>query len=66
MSIEQAFLAGLELVRAAGLDARGKDVAVLAAHAVFTRASRGLESDPRFPAQAPLYAKRLILTAYTK
>ncbi len=64
LTAEQAFTAGLDMVKAAGLPASGKDIPVLAAYRVFIRKSRGLETDDRFATDGPLYAKKLILTAY--
>ena len=65
MTIEAAFLAGLASVRASGLPAKGNDVAVLAARAVFEKRARGKEFDDRFPTDGPLYARRVILDAYS-
>ncbi len=66
MTVDEAFKRGLQLVRDAGLPARGGDVAVLAAWNVFDRQCKGLEHDDRFPVQGPLQAKRLILIAYSR
>jgi hypothetical protein len=66
MDVESAFKAGLALVREAGLPARSGDIQVLAAYSVFVKAARGLEADPRFRTDGPVYAKRLILVAYSK
>jgi hypothetical protein len=66
MTIDEAFRAGLALVRKAGLPAKGSDIAVLAALRVFEKAAKGVQHDERFPEQGPLYARKLILIAYTK
>jgi hypothetical protein len=66
MSVDEAFKQGLALVREAGLPAQGGDIQVLAAWFVFEKACKGKEFDPRFPEEAPLYAKWLILIAYSK
>jgi hypothetical protein len=62
--IQEAFLAGLDLVRQAGFPAKGNHVQVIAASRVFETAARGKEHDERFPVEGPQYAKRLILLAY--
>lgn len=64
ISIDDVFLAGLALVREAGLPASGKDVAVLAAYRVFAKHAAGKEDNPQFAEQGPRYAKQLILQAY--
>jgi hypothetical protein len=64
LSPDQAFQAGLDRVRDAGIPAKGHDVAVLAAHRVFVANCEGKTVDPRFDEQAPGYAMTLILRAY--
>jgi len=72
MSIEDAFLEGLRLARAALKEAgcsdennlKGTDIQVLAAQRVFNKKSKGLEHHPDFKSQAPIFAKTLILAAY--
>lgn len=64
MTTEDAFMAGLAAVRAAGLPASGNDVQVIAAHRVFTQRAEPMEDDPRFDHDAPIFAKRVILEAY--
>lgn len=66
MTIEDAFRAGLESVRASGLPAKGNDIPVLAAHSVFTTRANGKEHDPRFPTDGPVYARKLILEAFAR
>lgn len=63
---EQAFKAGLELVRQDGIPAKGNDIAVLAAYNVFSRHAAGKECDPRFEAEGPQYARRLIIMAFAR
>jgi hypothetical protein len=65
MTPDQAFLAGLSLVRADGIPAKGHDVAVRAAHTVFLRRAEGKQFDPRFDADGPRYARQIILEAYS-
>ncbi len=65
MTIDMAFLAGLASVRESGLPAKGSDVPVLAALAVFTTRACGKEHDDRFPTDGPAYARKLILEAYS-
>lgn len=66
LTVDGAFKKGLALVREAGLPAKGSDIAALAAWMTFQKACKGKEHDERFPEQGPLYAKKLILTAYSR
>ncbi len=71
MTIDEAFKEGMRLVREAmnlppDKDIKGNDIACLAAWSVFQKACKGKEHDERFAEQGPLYAKKLILTAYSK
>lgn len=71
MTVDEAFKEGMRLVREVmnlppEKAIRGSDIACLAAYNVFVRRCRGKESDERFEADAPLYAKRIILEAYSK
>jgi hypothetical protein len=66
LTIEAAFLDGLARVRAAGIPASGKDVAVLAAHRVFLGDCLGKDGDPRFAEHGPRHAMNLILMAYSR
>lgn len=63
VTIDEAFLAGLDLVRRAGLAVRGTDIRVLAAERVFTAHAAPVRRDPRFSIEGPQYAKQLILEA---
>lgn len=63
--VQEAFLEGLESVRALGIPAQGNDIAVIAAYRVFVgHANYAKQTDPRFDAQGPIYARTLILDAY--
>lgn len=64
MTVQDAFLAGLELVRSLGIPAGGKDIAVIAAHNVFSGRAADKQGDPRFSVAGPAYARNLILNAY--
>ncbi len=64
MTVEEAFRRGLELVREAGLPAKGTDRAVIAAETVFRKRATPVQADPRFPADGPIFAKKVILEAY--
>lgn len=64
MTVEEAFLAGLAAVKAAGLKAKGTDIPVIAARNVFNKACFGKDTDPRFDEQGPQYAYKTILQAY--
>jgi hypothetical protein len=64
MSIDQAFIAGLDSLRVKGFNPSSKSPQVLAAHSVFSKAAATVQFDPRFPEQGPIYASQLILKAY--
>ena len=64
MLTQEAFIAGLQMVREAGLAAKGNDTAVLAAGRIFEKVAAGKEHEERFAKEGPQYAKQLILLAY--
>jgi hypothetical protein len=62
MTIDEAFRAGMKLVREAGLPIKGTDAAVIVALRIFESDCRGKDTnDPRVAEQAPIHAKRLII-----
>lgn len=68
MNAEEAFRAGLasvnEDLRRHGIgEVTGGCVPVLAAYFVFEKRARHPETDPRFPTDAPKFARRCILDA---
>lgn len=66
MTVDEAFKAGLALVRDAGMNAKGNDMAVLVAHSRFQTECKRIDTmDERFPTQGPLHARKLILLAYS-
>lgn len=63
MTVEDAFKAGIERVRAGDIVIVASSVPVLAAYNVFCKKCKGVEHDERFAAQAPLFAAQLIVKA---
>jgi hypothetical protein len=64
-TIDSAFKAAMAGLRADGLPVTGREVPVLAAYRVFERRAKRVEHDPRFSADAPRFARTLILEALT-
>ena len=63
LSIEDAFVQGCRELRGRGIEVPPKHVATLAAYQVFARRAKLVRHDPRFPAEAPAFARRVILEA---
>jgi hypothetical protein len=71
ITVEDAFLKGLKLAKEAfkslnaNAEIKGSDCQVLAAYRVFCKKAKKVEMDDNFEKQGPLYAKHLIITAYS-
>ncbi len=61
MTIQEAFIGGMRLVRESGFEIRPTEPAALVAFGQFEKAANGKDSDPRFATEGPKFAKRLIL-----
>ena len=63
MTVDEAFKAGLERVRARGIDVSPKEMPVLAAWFVFEKRAGPVQHDERFDRDGPRFAATVILEA---